>query len=73
VDSLKPSEVDQEEVPIHHPFEGFVACHPTKLVIHPDLANIGNIKEEVPSHQALAEYMDTTETVRMQESVVWEA
>jgi len=44
VDSSEPSEVE-EEAPISH--QQPMACHPTKVVVHPEPANVGDAEEEM--------------------------
>ena len=72
------SEVE-EEAPAGH--QQPVACHPTKLVVHPELANVGDAEEEMGAFEVqdveeiqlphmTRNVMEGTEAVRMQECVV---
>jgi len=45
VDSLELSEVHQEEAPVDH--QQPVACHLTEVVMHPELAYVGDAEEEM--------------------------
>jgi len=42
VESLEPSKVNQEEAPIS--YQQPMACHPTKVVMHLELADVGDTK-----------------------------
>jgi len=45
VDSLELSKVDQEDAPFDH--QQSMAHHPTKVVMHPGPANVGDPEEEM--------------------------
>src|SRR5882724_6057986 len=86
VDSLEPSEDDQEKEPVPQLLpEMPMAHHPTKVVVHPELADLGDTEEEMeldeirdageemPLPHMTGNVMEGTKAISMQESVVWEA
>ena len=47
VESLEPSEVEEERSGHQQP----VTRHPTELIMHPELADVGDAKEEMEPHE----------------------
>jgi len=48
VESLELSKVDQEEAPVGH--QQPMACHLTKVVMHPELTDVGDAEEEMGTY-----------------------